>query len=57
MVRRGRRRRGFNNGKGIMATITIHVDTEEALIKAGIPRPKWAEYVNKAAMEKLRSKE
>lgn len=57
MVRRGRRRRGFNNGKGIMATITIHVETEEALIKAGIPRPKWAEYVNKAAMEKLRSKE
>lgn len=36
-----------------MATITLWINVEEALIKAGIERRKWAEYVNNASMEKL----
>lgn len=36
-----------------MATITLWIGVEEALIEAGVKRRKWAEYVNKASMEKL----
>ena len=36
-----------------MATITLWINVEEALIKAGIERRKWAEYVNNASIEKL----
>ena len=37
----------------IMATITLWVNVEEALIEAGVKRRKWAEYVNNASIEKL----
>ena len=37
-----------------MATITIWVKVEEALIEAGVARGKWAEYVNEASLEKLK---
>jgi len=37
-----------------MATITIRVEVEEALIKAGVPRKEWADYVNKAALEETK---
>jgi len=36
-----------------MASITIRIDLEKALIKAKIPRDNWADYVNTAALEKL----
>ena len=36
-----------------MATITVRVEVEEALIKANIPRKEWADYVNTVALEKL----
>ena len=36
-----------------MATITIRVEVEEALIKAQVPRKEWADYVNTAALEEL----
>lgn len=36
-----------------MATITVWVKVEEALIEAKIPRTKWSEYVNNATLEKL----
>jgi len=37
-----------------MATITIRINVEEALIEAGVPRSKWAEYVNEASLDKLK---
>ena len=39
-----------------MGTIAIKVEVEEALIEAGIPRGKWAEYVNGAALRELEKK-
>ena len=36
-----------------MATITIRVEVEEALIKAQVPRKEWADYVNRAALERI----
>ena len=36
-----------------MATITLWINVEEALIEAGVKRRKWAEYVNNASIEKL----
>ena len=36
-----------------MATITVRVEVEEALIKAQVPRKEWADYANKATLEKL----
>ena len=37
-----------------MATVTIRVEVEEALIEAKIPRKEWADYVNQATLEKLK---
>jgi len=36
-----------------MASITIRIDLEKALIKAKVPRDNWADFVNTAALEKL----
>ena len=40
-----------------MATITVRVEVEEALIRMGISRREWAEFVNIATLEKIRIRE
>ncbi len=37
-----------------MATITLRVEVEEALIEAKIPRKEWAKYVNQVTFERLK---